>query len=202
MQALKNDIRQRILDAGRKEFSRKGFAKASMRAIAVQVGVGVGNPYHYYPSKDHLFCAILAPVTSAFRAMFERHHGQYTDAKDMLSEEYLLATVSEYMELLRGNRTLMKMLLFGAQGSSLENFKSDFTDKATEQVKEWFNDNKMRHPEMNIRVSDFMIHLHTVWMFTMFEEMLMHKISVAEMQQIVEEYIKFEIIGWKHTLHI
>lgn len=29
MQALKNDIRKKILDAGRKEFSRKGFAKAS-----------------------------------------------------------------------------------------------------------------------------------------------------------------------------
>lgn len=45
MQALKNDIRKKILDAGRKEFSRKGFAKASMRSIAVQVGVGVGNLY-------------------------------------------------------------------------------------------------------------------------------------------------------------
>ena len=55
---------------------------------------------------------------------------------------------------------------------------------------------------MNIRVSDFMIHLHTVWMFTMFEEILMHKITVDEMQQIVEEYIKFEINGWKHILHI
>lgn len=43
MQALKNDIRKKILDAGRKEFSRKGFAKASMRSIAVQVGVGVGT---------------------------------------------------------------------------------------------------------------------------------------------------------------
>ena len=43
MQALKNDIRKKILDAGRKEFSRKGFAKASMRSIAVQVGVGVSH---------------------------------------------------------------------------------------------------------------------------------------------------------------
>ena len=53
---------------------------------------------------------------------------------------------------------------------------------------------------MNIRVSDFMIHLHTVWMFTMFEEILMHKITVDGMQQVVEEYIKFEINGWKHIL--
>lgn len=202
MQTLKNDIRQKILDAGRREFSRKGFAKASMRAIALQVGVGVGNLYNYFPSKDRLFCAVLAPIISAFESMFERHHGDYADAMDMIRDEYLYFAVSEYMNLLRGNRTLMKILFFGAQGSSLEHFKADFTDKATEQVKTWFRNNKELHPQMNIKVSDFMIHLHTVWMFTMFEEILMHKISAEEMPRIVEEYIKFEINGWKHILQL
>lgn len=202
MQTLKDDIRQRILDVGRREFSRKGFAKASMRSIASQVGVGVGNLYNYFPSKDRLFCAVLAPVISAFESMFERHHGDYADALDMIQEEYLVFAVSEYMNLLRGNRTLMKILFFGAQGSSLEHFKAEFTDRATEQVRTWFKNNKENHPQMNIKVSDFMIHLHTVWMFTMFEEILMHKVSVEEMPRIVEEYIKFEINGWRYILEI
>lgn len=202
MQTLKKDIRQKILNAGRREFSRKGFAKASMRTIAMQVGVGVGNLYNYYPSKDRLFCAVLAPVVSSFEAMFERHHGNYADAVDMIQEEYLVFAVSDYMNLLRKHRTLMKILFFGAQGSSLEHFKAEFTDRATEQVKTWFQNNKENHPQMNIKVSDFMIHLHTVWMFTMFEEILMHKISVEEMPRIVEEYIKFEINGWRYILEI
>lgn len=202
MQTLKKDIRQKILDAGRREFSRKGFAKASMRTIAMQVGVGVGNLYNYFPSKDRLFCAVLAPVISAFESMFERHHGNYADAMEMIREEYLYFAVSEYMNLLRGNRTLMKILFFGAQGSSLEHFKAEFTDRATEQVKTWFKNNKENHPQMNIKVSDFMIHLHTVWMFTMFEEILMHKVSAEEMPRIVEEYIKFEINGWRYILEI
>ena len=29
-----------------------------------KAGVGVGNLYNYYPSKDELFCAVLAPVVS------------------------------------------------------------------------------------------------------------------------------------------
>lgn len=202
MQTLKKDIRQKILDAGRREFSRKGFAKASMRTIAMQVGVGVGNLYNYFPSKDRLFCAVLAPVISAFESMFERHHGNYADAMEMIREEYLYFAVSEYMNLLRGNRTLMKILFFGAQGSSLEHFKAEFTDRATEQVKTWFKNNKENHPQMNIKVSDFMIHLHTVWMFTMFEEILMHKVSAEEMSRIVEEYIKIEINGWRYILEI
>lgn len=47
-----------------------------------------------------------------------------------------------------------------------------------------------------------MIHLHTVWMFTMLEEILMHRISVGEMPRIVKECMEFEINGWKHILQL
>lgn len=203
MQVLKDDIKRRILDVARQEFYNRGFTKASMRDIASKVGVGVGNLYNYYRSKDDLFCGVLAPVVSACYAMFDKHHGEYgQDAISMTQENYLVSAVSDYMTILKGNRTLLKILLFKAQGSSLENFKVEFTDRATIQVKAWFANNKLRHPEMNTDVSDFMIHLHTVWMFTMFEEILMHRITGAEMERVVKEYIKFEINGWKHILRI
>ncbi len=47
-----------------------------------------------------------------------------------------------------------------------------------------------------------MVHLHTVWMFTMFEEILMHKMTLTEIRQIIEEYITFETIGWKYLLQV
>lgn len=203
MQVLKDDIKRLILDVARQEFNQRGFTKASMRDIAAKVGVGVGNLYNYYPSKDDLFRAVLAPVVSACYAMFDRHHGEYGhDALSMTRDSYLLIAVSDYMTILKGNRTLLKILLFKSQGSSLENFKVDFTDRATVQVKSWFANNKLRHPEMNIDVSDFMIHLHTVWMFTLFEEILMHRVTGADMERVIEEYIKFEINGWKNILQI
>lgn len=203
MQILKDDIKHRILDVARQEFSSRGYAKASMRNIASKVGVGVGNIYNYYPSKDKLFSAVLAPVVSACYAMFDKHHGEYgQDAISMTQENYLVSAVSDYMTILKGNRTLLKILLFKAQGSSLEDFKMKFTDRATEQVKSWFANNKQKHPSMNIDVSDFMIHLHTVWIFTMFEEILMHRVTGDSMVRVIEEYIKFEINGWKNILHI
>lgn len=203
MQVLKDDIKRRILDVARQEFNQRGFTKASMRDISAKVGVGVGNLYNYYPSKDDLFRAVLAPVVSACYAMFDKHHGEYGhDALSMTRESYLLTAVSDYMTILKGNRTLLKILLFKSQGSSLENFKVEFTDRATAQVKSWFANNKLKHPYMNIDVSDFMIHLHTVWMFTLFEEILMHRVTGADMERVIEEYIKFEINGWKNILHI
>lgn len=203
MQVLKDDIKKRILNAAKQEFAKRGFIKTSMRDIAKGAGVGVGNLYNYFPSKDNLFNEVLAPITAAFYAMFDRHHSTNgTDALEMMTQDYLTSSVLEYVNIINGNRTLMKILFFNAQGSSLENFKMDFTDKATEQVKVWFADQKKRHPHININVSNFMVHLHTVWMFTMFEEILMHKMTLTEIRQTIEEYITFETIGWKYLLQV
>lgn len=54
-----------------------------MRNIAAQAGVGVGNLYNYFPSKDDLFCTVLSPIVSSFYAMFNRHHGEYVDVPGM-----------------------------------------------------------------------------------------------------------------------
>ena len=203
MQVLKENVRQRILEVARLEFYNRGFTKTSMRDIASKMGVGVGNLYNYFSSKDELFRSVLSPVVSACYAMFDKHHGRNgQDAISMTRNDYLISAVSDYMAILKGHRNLLKILLFKSQGSSLENFRIEFTDKATAQVKAWFATNKLRHPEMNIDVSDFMIHLHTVWMFTMFEELLMHRITGEKMERIVKEYIDFEINGWKHIVHI
>ena len=53
MQVLKDDIKKRILNAAKQEFAKRGFIKTSMRDIAKGAGVGVGNLYNYFPSKDN-----------------------------------------------------------------------------------------------------------------------------------------------------
>lgn len=203
MQTLKSNIREMILKAARGKLARKGFLKTSMRDIADAAGMGVGNIYNYFAGKDELFQAVVRPVTDEFKRLLEKHHGQSgRDALEMFSEAYFRDCVNEYVQLIDKYRTLMRILLFLAQGSSLETFREQFTNRATEQVKAWFADNKQRHPEINVAVSDFFIHLHTVWMFTLFEEMLMHNIQRQEIDRIVEEYVRFEIQGWKNIMNI
>lgn len=55
---------------------------------------------------------------------------------------------------------------------------------------------------MNINVTDFSIHLHTAWMFTMFEELIMHRVGTENLEQIVTEYITFEVTGWRELMKI
>ena len=159
-----------------------------MREIAESAGIGVGNIYNYFTSKDELFREVLRPVLRALEAMLQEHHGiRGEDIMEMRSEKYLKSCIDEYVSLIDKHRSLMEILLFRAQGSSLERFRENYTRK---------------HPEINTAVSDFIIHLHTVWMFTMFEELLMHSVPRQEMEAILHDYILFEIQGWRAIIKI
>lgn len=185
------------------QFLEKNYLKASMRDIALASGVGVGNIYNYFTNKDELLRAVVHPVTSEIERMLDRHHDQYaSEALETAPETYFRMVMDGYLTLVKGQRALMTILMFRAQGSSLENFREQFSDRATLLVKEWFARSKTRHPEINVAISDFFIHLHTVWMFSLFEEMLMHDVPASQMEQIVSEYVRFEIHGWKYLMKI
>ena len=159
--------------------------------------------YNYFTSKDELFREVVRPVLCALEAMLQEHHGiRGEDIMMMRSEKYLKSCIDEYVSLIDKHRSLMEILLFRAQGSSLERFRENYTDRSTELVKAWFASMQRKHPEINTAVSDFIIHMHTVWMFTMFEELLMHSVPRQEMEAILHDYILFEIQGWRAIIKI
>ena len=62
MRQSERSTRERILEAGRREFLRSGFRGASLRAIAREAGVTTGAFYGYYASKEALFDALVSEV--------------------------------------------------------------------------------------------------------------------------------------------
>jgi AcrR family transcriptional regulator len=54
------DTRGEIITAARHAFAAKGFAGASMRAIAAEAGVDAALIHHYFDSKQQLFLATVA----------------------------------------------------------------------------------------------------------------------------------------------
>ncbi len=203
MQRQKEDIRKTILKEAEGIFLKKGFYKASMREIADASHIGLSNIYNYFPAKDEIFCTIVYPAVNAFESMLQEHHGKRgVDIMLMQSEEYFREVVDEYLALLSKHRNLLLLLFFNSRGSSLEDFREDFTKRSTVVVKEYFRMMKEQHPHLNIKVSDFFIHLHTAWMFTLFEELLMHRMRPKELEQIITEYITFEVIGWRELMKV
>jgi AcrR family transcriptional regulator len=62
LQRLKDETRRRIISAGRAELMRRGFAAASIRVIAGEADISVGNLYRYFAGKEALFQAVVRPA--------------------------------------------------------------------------------------------------------------------------------------------
>jgi AcrR family transcriptional regulator len=68
--------RGRILETAMRLFAERGYDKTTMRAIAQEAGVSVGNAYYYFSSKEHLiqgyYDRIAAEHEAAAREVLDR----------------------------------------------------------------------------------------------------------------------------------
>ncbi len=71
--------RQLILETALRLFRERGYAETTMRAIAKEAGVAVGNAYYYFDSKEHLIQEFYARNQTAHRAAAETVLAAETD---------------------------------------------------------------------------------------------------------------------------
>ncbi|WP_307827915.1 TetR family transcriptional regulator [Nocardioides sp. SYSU D00038] len=64
--------RRTIVDAAMGLFRRDGYDRTTMRAIAREAGVSVGNAYYYFGSKEHLVQAFYDTLQAEHAAAAER----------------------------------------------------------------------------------------------------------------------------------
>ena len=203
MQTAKEYVKHDLLRAAEELFFRKGYLGVSMREVATRSGVGLSNIYNYFSSKDELFRRVASPATTGIETMLERHHGRSGhDILDMFSDEYGREVVREYTDFICRNRRALTILLLRAEGSSLAGYKENFIKHATLTVREYFDEMKRRHPGIRTDISDFSIQVHTVCIFSMFEEIITRDIGVEDIPKVVNEYITIEISGWRKLMKI
>lgn len=204
MRKAEYGIENRILEASEMLFLRSGFAKTSMRDIAAYSGVGLGNIYNYFKNKDDIFFHLVEPVVTKFYTLLEEHHGKNFDISvlEMMEEEYMEKNLRDYTSLLDGNIKRMQLLFFKAEGSAMQNFKERYTEKATELVMTWFMRIKKSYPNINVNISKFSVHLHTVWMLSFIENIIIHNDKKEEVDKLIKEYMLFETTGWRELMKI
>jgi AcrR family transcriptional regulator len=91
----RDNRRQRLLDAAARQFRERGFAGASMRAIAGAAGMLAGSAYYHFPSKEGIFLAVhkegVRRITAAVEAAIAEVSGPW---------ERLEAAASSHLALL------------------------------------------------------------------------------------------------------
>ena len=128
MQYLKDEVKKSITEAALKEFRERGYIEASMRTIAKNAGITVGNIYRYFSSKDDLFNDIMDRVwQDVTRAIFDN----YNLAVDLFPITEITAAI---MTIYRKYNIELYILLHGSKGSKYENIKNGLIELITRRV--------------------------------------------------------------------
>ena len=206
MQIKKNYTREQIVEIAKRVFLKNGYAKTSMRDIAAGAGIGVSNIYNYFKSKDELFRHIVKPLIVELERMMHEHHN--VDNQDSFvryasgeGDDKLADHVKDYMRLINNHRDELKMLLYQAQGSSLENYIDEYTEECTRLVLEFMNEFKRKFPDYGVIHTPFTYHIHMVWMFSFISEVIKHNLPADEIKHAIEDYILFEFTGWRALMN-
>ena len=206
MQIKKEYTQELIVRIAKGYFLDRGFAQTSMRDIAQGAGIGVSNLYNYFKSKDELFRYIVSPLIAELEQMMHDNHNMNSHEEFLRyasgqSDEMLMEHVQAYMRLINNYRDELKLILYKAQGSSLDTFIDDYTEKCTHLVLLFMNDFKNKYPAFSATRTTFTYHVHMVWMFNFISEVIKHELKPQEIKRAIEDYIQFEFAGWRAIMN-
>lgn len=150
MQTLKTDIKQRILQVAHREFIKNGVQRTCIRNVARKAGVTVGNLYHYFDSKDTLFCAVLQPLLTALDRYILSHNDEEFLSLDVFDlRQQQINHIMAMLTLVKQFRPELRLLLFNAEGTSLEGYKNKIIDHQMKVGMEYLRLMKERYPHID-----------------------------------------------------
>lgn len=137
MQVLKDDVREKIIRAAICEFSEKGYLGSSLRVIARNAEIVMGNIYRYFKNKEELFNSTVGPVYSHIAIMTAQVEAEIVAAEGPWTDEQALTLIrrvyGQILETFSGHGAELLILLDKSAGSVYENTKEEFTGQ-TERI--------------------------------------------------------------------
>lgn len=175
-----------------------------MRTIAQKSDVGLSNIYNYFKNKDEIFAEILQPLLNAFDKLTETHNSPHRLTIDWFSiETYQQNMLDDFLDIINSYRSELKLLLFGANGSALENYQDTLINQHTKMGIEYFKLMKQKYPSINDNISQFFIHTASSWWLTIVSEIVSHdELTPEEVKLFIKNYITFGTGGWKSVMQI
>lgn len=133
MQRLKTEVRQKIIDVGKLRFQKDGYENTSMKDIATDSGISIGNIYRYFLTKKHLLNEILGEIETEIKVFFEELPSTY----DEINIHHLFGMISDLtIKIASENKDTLKVMFNSQNESQFVEFKEKiltlFKDKMIE----------------------------------------------------------------------
>ena len=131
LQKLKDDIKQKIIEVGKKRFKNEGYENTSMKDIALDVGISTGNIYRYFLTKKHLLNEILKEVEEKVSNFVSDIPSNYQDIDSNLIFEGLIELT---LKLAEENKDTLKVMLNSETERQFTDFKEQILDMFTNKL--------------------------------------------------------------------
>ncbi len=198
MQVLKEEIREKILETGKREFLEKGFQKTSMKKIAEGAGIKAPTIYCYFRNKEDLFQKLVEAVTTYFEGRRERmENADPLELAKSWGFEQRKEEYRQHMQFIGEHRKEFQLLFSCAGGSSLENYFDRLVMEYEDIMKRILNILKQAKL-METPVSDFFVHNMAAFYVTTIREASLQEVSRKELDRFAEEWALFRSEGWKN----
>ena len=116
MQVLKDNIRLKIKLAAKNAFVENGFKNVTMRKIASDSDMTVGNIYRYYKNKEELFEDILMP---SLKAILELANNNIMDSV-FQPIDHISKMIDLFLNIHNKYEDELFILVNGCEGSSID----------------------------------------------------------------------------------
>lgn len=180
MQYLKKEIKENILAAAITEFKEHGYADASIRNIANNAEISLGNIYRYFDNKEALYFAVINPFITSIKQVIE--HDIVFETKDMRdASEVLVEFLVEHSD----------ELLIIRKGNSVhyESFITYLVESISKKIREMLErsfpeiDEKIKNPDFYNAVAEGFL--------TSLFKILSKDLPIEEQKRNVRELITF-----------
>ena len=145
--------RERVMSCAVRESMDKGFNGASLRTIAAAAEVTTGAIYGYFPSKEALFDAIVAPAGDELLARYiasqERFYAlPFEDQTFEGMQDFERGLVHEMLDFVYDHRGEFLLIFAKSAGTSWETYMERFVDVEEESTHRYTREMRERGVEL------------------------------------------------------
>lgn len=189
---------QKIIAAAKKEFMTYGFADASMRRIANEVGMSVSGLYKHFPSKEEMFLALVQPAYEGLLALFQEEADDYEPHVEVgdvnMWESGGEARIA--MTYIFDNLDAFELIVCKSEGTKFENFLHDLAvieGELTLRFMEMAKNHGVRINEFNEKEFHLLVTSHVNALF----EAVKHGFTKEEALHYADTIDRFFNKAWK-----
>ncbi len=190
---------ERIRQAGKKEFMRKGFRAASLREITKEAGVTTGAFYGYFNSKEELFNSLVEEPAEVLMERYNQAQDQFANLPPEEQRGHVGDISGDCMDWMVGyvyeHLEAFQLILCHSEGTRYGHFIHEMVQIEIEATHRFVDvlsglGHVVRHLDPQLE------HILVSGMFSAFFEMVIHNMPREQAVEYTKELREFYTAGW------